>query len=95
MNLKTLARASLFAVLGLGAIAAQASTLASPQASSDIQVMQYHYGDRLDIKKVVSVTQEDANTCGVVNTRMEYRDSQGQLHGLDYRSYATGGCYDN
>lgn len=95
MNFKTLARASLFAVLGLGAIAAQASTLASPQASNEIPVMQYHYGDRLDIKKVVSVKQDNPDTCGVVNTRMEYRDSQGQLRGLDYRSYATGGCYDN
>ena len=90
MNFKTLVQASLFAVLGLGALGAQAST----QTNSDMP-MPYHYGDHLDIKKVVSVKQEDAKTCGVVNTRMDYKDSQGQLHSIDYRSYATGGCYDN
>ncbi|MDF0729633.1 DUF2790 domain-containing protein [Pseudomonas entomophila] len=91
MSLKTFAQATVFAVLGFGAIAAQAGT----QANAEPAPMQYHYGDRLDIRKVVSVKQDDPTACGVVGTRMDYRDSQGQLHSLDYRSYATGGCYDN
>lgn len=91
MNLKTLTCASLFAVLSVGAITAQASTTPMGDASA----MQYRYGDRLDVKKVLSVTDDQANACGVVNTRMVYLDSHGQQQSVQYRSYATGGCHES
>ncbi|QXI41482.1 DUF2790 domain-containing protein [Pseudomonas wayambapalatensis] len=91
MNFKTLASASLFAVLSVGAIAAQASTQPMP----DSQAMQYRYGDHLDVKRVLSVKNDRGNACGVVNTRMDYLDSQGQVQSVEYRTYATGGCHDN
>ncbi|WAB99956.1 DUF2790 domain-containing protein [Pseudomonas putida] len=91
MNVKTLASASLFAVLSLGALAAQATT----QPMEDASVMQYRYGDRLDIHKVLSVKDDQSDACGLVNTRMDYLDSQGQRQSLQYRTYATSGCHDN
>ncbi|MGE8464641.1 DUF2790 domain-containing protein [Pseudomonas putida] len=91
MNLKTFASASLFAVLSLGAIAAQAA----PSPMSDASVMQYRYGDHLDVKKVLSVQDDQSTTCGLVNTRMDYLDSKGQRQSVEYRSYATGGCHEN
>ncbi|QXH33020.1 DUF2790 domain-containing protein [Pseudomonas muyukensis] len=91
MTLKTLASAALFAALGLGALTAQASSASLNQAS----VMQYRYGDQLDVKKVLSVKDEQRNTCGVVNTRMDYLDSQGKAQSVEYRTYATSGCHDN
>ena len=91
MTLKTLASAALFAALGLGAITAQANSAALNQAN----VMQYRYGDQLDIHKVLSVKDEQRNTCGVVNTRMDYLDSQGKAQSVEYRTYATSGCHDN
>ncbi|MCO7633171.1 MULTISPECIES: DUF2790 domain-containing protein [Pseudomonas] len=91
MNFKTFASASLFAVLGLGAIAAQAAT--SP--TEDSRVMQYRYGDRLDVQKVLSVMDDPSNACGVVNTRMDYLDSQGRHQSVEYRTYATGGCHES
>ncbi|AIN58200.1 DUF2790 domain-containing protein [Pseudomonas soli] len=91
MTIKTLASAALFAVLGLGAITAQASSTSLNEAS----VMQYRYGDKLDVKKVLSVKDDRSNTCGVVNTRMDYLDSQGKPQSVEYRSYATSGCHDN
>lgn len=91
MTLKTLASAALFAALGLGALTAQASSASLNQAS----VMQYRYGDQLDVKKVLSVKDEQRDTCGVVNTRMDYLDSQGKVQSVEYRTYATSGCHDN
>ncbi|AGZ35711.1 MULTISPECIES: DUF2790 domain-containing protein [Pseudomonas] len=91
MNFKTFASASLFAVLSLGTIAAQAAT--APM--SDAGVMQYRYGDTLDIKKVLSVQDDQGNACGLVNTRMDYLDSKGQHQSVQYRTYATGGCHEN
>ncbi|GHS80188.1 hypothetical protein PAGU2196_10220 [Pseudomonas sp. PAGU 2196] len=90
MNLKAFASVSLFAVFSFGAIAAQAST-----TMNDASVMQYRYGDHLDVKKVLSVQDDQVNTCGLVNTRMDYLDSKGQHQRVEYRSYATGGCHEN
>ncbi|MBT9237890.1 DUF2790 domain-containing protein [Pseudomonas inefficax] len=91
MNFKTFARASLFAVLSIGAIAAQASTM----PMDDTGVMQYRYGDHLDVKKVLSIQDDQSDACGLVNTRMDYLDSKGQQQSVQYRTYATGGCHEN
>ncbi|MHB2080650.1 DUF2790 domain-containing protein [Pseudomonas sp. UBA6753] len=91
MNFITFARASLFAVLSFGAIAAQASTM----PMDDSGVMQYRYGDHLDVKKVLSIQDDQSDACGLVNTRMDYLDSKGQQQSVQYRTYATGGCHEN
>ncbi|AHD13918.1 hypothetical protein D3C76_371100 [compost metagenome] len=91
MNFITFARASLFAVLSFGAIAAQASTM----PMDDTGVMQYRYGDHLDVKKVLSIQDDQSDACGLVNTRMDYLDSKGQQQSVQYRTYATGGCHEN
>ncbi|MFF7063090.1 DUF2790 domain-containing protein [Pseudomonas sp. NPDC008258] len=91
MNFKTIASASLFAVLSFGAIAAQAAT--APMAGAG--AMQYHYGEHLDVKKVLSVQDDQSNACGLVNTRMDYLDSNGHPQSVQYRTYATGGCHEN
>ncbi|MFG0631552.1 DUF2790 domain-containing protein [Pseudomonas sp. xss_2] len=91
MNFKTLINASLVALLGFAAISAQANT----QQMDDSSVMQYRYGDRLDVKKVLSVMDDQSNACGVVNTRMVYLDSHGQQQTLQYRTYASGGCHES
>ncbi|GLO28828.1 MULTISPECIES: DUF2790 domain-containing protein [Pseudomonas] len=91
MNFNTFARASLLAVLSFGAIAAQASTM----PMDDSGVMQYRYGDHLDVKKVLSIQDDQSDACGLVNTRMDYLDSKGQQQSVQYRTYATGGCHEN
>lgn len=91
MNFKAFASASLLAVLSFGAIVAQASTM----PMNDTGVMQYRYGDHLDVKKVLSIQDDQSDACGLVNTRMEYLDSKGQQQSVQYRTYATGGCHEN
>ncbi|MDR2308501.1 MAG: DUF2790 domain-containing protein [Paucimonas sp.] len=91
MNLKQFASAALFAVFGLAAVAAQAST----SSINDASVMQYRYGEHLDVQKVLSVKNDQHHACGVVNTRMDYLDSHGQPQSVRYVSYATSGCHDN
>ena len=90
MNFNTFARASLLAVLSFGAIAVQASTM----PMDDTGVMQYRYGDHLDVKKVLSIQDDQSDACGLVNTRMDYLDSKGQRQSVQYRTYATGGCHE-
>lgn len=91
MNAKTFATASLFALLSLGAVAAQAAT----GTQQNPEMTQYQYGQHLDVKKVLSIQNASSNACGVVKTSMDYLDSHGQQHDLQYLSYATDGCHDH
>ncbi|MFK0088530.1 DUF2790 domain-containing protein [Pseudomonas sp. NPDC090755] len=86
MNFKTLARIGLFATLGLGAFSAFADTAQS--------VPSYHYGQHLDVKKVVAIHDDNANQCGIVTAQMDYLDSHGQPHSVKYQNYATGACHE-
>ena len=53
------------------------------------RVRQYHYGDVIDVDKVISedVTQID-NTQGIETVRLVYRDHAGVNHELDYNRIA-------
>ncbi|WP_425916105.1 DUF2790 domain-containing protein [Pseudomonas sp. GWSMS-1] len=53
----------------------------------------YTYGMHLDIAKVIRMTSA-ADTCGPAPAEMTYRDSQGDVHVLQYRLYGTG-CSDS
>ena len=87
MNVKNLSIASLFAILSLGAVAANAQDTVKPQA--------YMYGDHLDIAKVLSVKQGAGSGCGVVESRMTYLDSTGAIQALDYSSVGQNCGQDN
>ncbi|WP_434568523.1 DUF2790 domain-containing protein [Pseudomonas sp. Z3-8] len=87
MYLKNLSLASLFAVLSLGALTANAQDSVKPHT--------YMYGDHLDIAKVLSVKQGAGSGCGVVESRMTYLDSTGTIRALDYSALAQGCDQDN
>lgn len=80
MNWKNLSIASLFAVLSLGAVAAN--------AQDSVKSHSYMYGDHLDIAKVLSVNTALSSGCGVVEARMTYLDSLGKIQALDYSTIA-------
>ena len=87
MTFKTLARSSLVALFGFGAF--------SVFADSSIPVQNYHYGQHLDVKKVLAIHENNtAQACGVVTAKMDYLDSKGLPHSVQYQTYATGACHE-
>ncbi len=81
MNRKTVYAACLFAALNVCTLAARAEAAGN--------VRNYTYGTQLDIKKVVSTSQDDAPTCGPVNARLTYLDSHNQTQVMNYRTLSS------
>ncbi|OOG10987.1 DUF2790 domain-containing protein [Pseudomonas sp. C9] len=87
MNTKAIYAACLFAALNICTLSAR--------AEADVTPRTYTYGTHLDIKKVVSLTQDPAATCGVVDAQLTYLDSQNKTQVLDYRKVADNCNSDN
>jgi len=81
MNLKTIATACLFAALGAGALPAMAQDKAASET--------YAYGTHLDIKQVLSLTEDSGQNCGLVNAQMTYLDSMGEQRILTYLKHGA------
>ena len=79
--------ACLFAALNICTLSARAEADVTPQT--------YHYGTHLDIKQVLSMSQDSKPTCGVVNARMTYLDSHDKTQVLDYLKFGDGCVGDN
>jgi hypothetical protein len=80
MNTKAIYAACLFAALNICTLSAL--------AEADVAPKTYTYGSHLDIKKVVSLTEDSTPSCGVVNARLTYLDSQSETRVLDYSKFA-------
>ena len=65
----------------------------SARAEAEVTAQTYNYGTLLDIQKVISLTQDNSVTCGIVDARMTYLDSAGKTRVLDYSKFADG-CND-
>lgn len=72
-----------FALLLTGAVQAQ-----------DV-VPEYHYGMHLDVKKVLQLTEPQAQGCEVVKATMTYLDSAGRQQALLYRKLSEACRYEN
>lgn len=48
----------------------------------------YHYGMPLDVANVVNLSEPESMLCEVVQARMIYKDSTGQVRSLDYLKLA-------
>lgn len=82
-------KAALF--LALGSLTAQAfadESHANAEAGQ-IPVESYTYGMKLDIQKIITVS-DIANECAPVPAQMIYEDSHGQRHTLQYQVMGTG-----
>ena len=87
MSINNVIVAGVFAVLNIAAFSAHADVKSAPQT--------YTYGTHLDIQKVISLKEDNAVTCGIVEARMTYLDSAGQTRVLDYSKFADGCNNDN
>jgi len=79
MNSKSLFATFLFAALSIGAVSAQAA---------DAKPASHLFGTHLDIKKVLSSTEDDIGTCGVVKSQLSYLDSKGQQQSFNYLKFS-------
>jgi hypothetical protein len=77
---------ALFAALSMFSLFASAEDPASQTAATAAQDVQYDYTQDLDIAKVVRISNASAanNACGPVKAQMEYVDSKGISHKLEY-----------
>lgn len=79
---------ALFAALSMVSLFATANDNVSSGASvtSAVQNDQYDYTQDLDIAKVVRISNASStgNACGPVKAQMEYVDSKGVTHKLEY-----------
>ena len=66
-----------------------------PQAAESIPAERYHYGMQLDVQKILALHEAPAQSCQVVEARMDYLDSQGRERSLAYVKHAKACEYDN
>lgn len=60
-------------------------------AGQVVEVEHYEYNMPLDVEQVISVTRTPSVPgCGVSNSDMQYEDSKGQVHTLEYLTMGTG-----
>ncbi|MGC5701302.1 DUF2790 domain-containing protein [Pseudomonas sp. NFXW11] len=78
-------------VLALSSLCAtaMADEIPTDVANQQVAVEEYSYSTDLDIAKVISMS-EVPEVCEVVPARMEYEDSKGQRHILQYRVMGNG-----
>jgi hypothetical protein len=81
-------------VLAMSGFCASAFAAETPDAAinSTLPVEKYTYSTHLDIAKVISMS-PTSNACNVVPARMDYVDSKGKEHVLEYRVMGNG-CMD-
>jgi hypothetical protein len=78
-------------LLALGSVGAHAlaDESHSAVAASKAPVESYTYETKLDINKVITVT-DIADQCGPVPVQMTYEDSRGQQHVIQYQVMGSG-----
>ncbi|PQZ84962.1 MULTISPECIES: DUF2790 domain-containing protein [Pseudomonas] len=85
--MKVLAVMVLSSVFATAALAGEAPTELAAQHAPVVE--DYTYSTQLDIAKVVSMS-SIPEVCEVVPVKMEYEDSQGQRHILNYHVMGNG-----
>jgi len=89
VNMMKLSKVALFLALSTLGVQAFADESHTTVATSKTPVEIYTYQTKLDIKKVIAVT-DIPDECGPVPTQMTYEDSHGQRHVLQYQVMGTG-----
>ncbi len=89
MNMMNMSKVAIFLALGSLGAQAFADESHSTVATRQTPVESYTYATKLDIKKVIAMT-DVADQCGPVPVQMTYEDSHGQQHVLQYQVMGTG-----
>lgn len=89
VNTMKISKLAMFLALGVLGSQAFAGESHSTAADSKTPVETYTYDTKLDIQKVITVT-DIPDQCGPVPAQMTYEDSHGQRHVLQYQVIGTG-----
>ncbi|MFJ3486763.1 DUF2790 domain-containing protein [Pseudomonas sp. NPDC090202] len=73
-------------MLALGSMVAP--VFAESSATAQAPVETYNYAMKLDIAKVIAVT-DISDRCGPAPVQMTYQDSKGQQHVVEYQAMGT------
>jgi hypothetical protein len=84
---------AMFAALSMYSLFAAANGAIRPSDKLAVQAQQYDYTQDLDIAKVVRISNaaNPDKACGPVKAQMDYVDSKGITHRLEY-TFLGGGC---
>ncbi|MGE7989773.1 DUF2790 domain-containing protein [Pseudomonas sp. NPDC089554] len=79
----------ILALVGMSSFALADEAVASTQPTSAQPIVQYEYGMKLDIRRVIDLSGVP-ETCQVEPATMTYEDHQGQVHTIRYRVMGEG-----
>jgi hypothetical protein len=85
-----LAGLSLFCAMASAEDGLEHRTLAQNTTQSAPPAVQYDYSQKLDIKRVISMSDIPNNVCAPVQATMLYEDSKGQEHNMQYTVMGNG-----
>jgi len=89
VNIMKFAKMAIFLALTAAGAQAFADDSHATAVTPQIPAENYTYATKLDIQKVIAVT-EIGDKCGPVPMQMTYEDSHGQQHVLNYQVMGTG-----
>lgn len=83
---------AMFAALSLFSVFACATDRVN-NSSHVPAAVDYNYSQKLDIAKVIQISEDNTHSCGPVQAHMLYLDSKGVEHNLKYTRIGDGnGC---
>jgi len=68
--------------------------VAQNSAQQNVPAQQYSYGQKLDVRKVISMSDVPDDVCAPVQANMVYEDSKGAVHNMQYTVMGNGCQYN-
>ncbi|NVZ94450.1 DUF2790 domain-containing protein [Pseudomonas sp. D6002] len=81
--------------LMLGAALALTTVTGMAQADTAPVITPYHYGEKMDVQKVLAMHEPDTNVCKVINADIKFVDSQGKVQDVGYRKMSEACDFQN
>ncbi|MCS3419928.1 DUF2790 domain-containing protein [Pseudomonas yamanorum] len=81
--------------LMLGGALALTAVTGMAQADTAPVVTPYHYGEKMDVQKVLAMHETDTNVCKVINADIKYLDSAGKVQDVSYRKMSEACDFQN
>lgn len=81
--------------LMLGGALALTAVTGMAQADTAPVITPYHYGEKMDVQKVIAMHETDTNVCKVINADIKFVDSAGKVQDVGYRKLSDACDWQN